>query len=118
MGEKIPVVASDGKQSLTARLEKIRDLQEKKLARKIPSRLIADALIEEGYLSLDAQAKALGLNRSTVWTIMKATQKLGRLNSKTALCILANPSTPVSVRAIIDAMFDTKTVLQAKGNDD
>jgi len=116
--EKIPVVVGDGKQSLTARLEKIRDLHEKKLTRKIPSRLIADALIEEGYLSLDAQAKALGLNRSTVWTIMKTTQKLGRLNSKTARCILANPSTPVSVRAIIDSMVDTETVLQAKGNDD
>ena len=50
---------------------------------------------------------------------MKAKHKLGRLNSKTARCILANPSTPVSVRAIIDAMVDTKTVLQAnEANDD
>lgn len=119
MGEKIPVVIRYRAQSLTSRLEKIRDIQQRQLTRKIPSRLIANALIEEGYLSLDAQAKALGLSRSTVWTIMKATQKLGHLNSKTARCILANPSTPVSVRAIIDATVGTETVLQANdGNDD
>lgn len=58
MGEKIPVVIRYRAQSLTSRLEKIRDIQQRQLTRKIPSRLIANALIEEGYLSLDAQAKA------------------------------------------------------------
>ena len=31
------------------------------------------ALIREGYLTLDAQAAALGLGRSTTWNILRAT---------------------------------------------
>ena len=76
--------------------------------RKVPTRPIANALIKAGYLSLDAQAKALGVSRSTAWTIVNTKQKLGRLNNKTARCILANPNAPASVRAIILTMFDRK----------
>jgi hypothetical protein len=62
---------------------------------------IADALIASGYTSLDKQAKALGLNRSTTWTIVKAKHKLGRLSAKTSRRILANPHLPARVRAVI-----------------
>ena len=55
----------------------------------------------EGYTSLDKQAKALGLHRSTAWTIIKNKHKLGRLNAKTTQSILANSDTPASVRAVI-----------------
>jgi hypothetical protein len=58
-------------------------------------------LVAAGYISLDKQAKALGLNRSTVWTIVKNKHKLGRLNAKTTQLILANPDTPSSVRAVV-----------------
>ena len=44
---------------------------------------ITKALITSGYTSLDRQAKALGLHRSTVWTITKNRHKLGRLSRKT-----------------------------------
>jgi hypothetical protein len=71
--------------------------------RKIPIQLVAEALVKAGYTSLDAQAKALGLHRSTTWTIMKTKHKLGHLNNKTVRCILANPDTPVSVRVVIQA---------------
>jgi len=71
--------------------------------RKIPIQLVAEALVKAGYTSLDAQAKALGLHRSTTWTIMKTKHKLGYLNNKTVRCILANPDTPVSVRVVIQA---------------
>jgi hypothetical protein len=47
---------------------------------------ISEALIADGYTSLNAQAKALGLHRSAAWTIMKAKHKLGRL---TACCVPA-----------------------------
>ena len=60
---------------------------------------IADALIADGYTSLDAQAKALGVHRSTAWTIIKAKHKLGRLHARTTQRILANPETPPAVRA-------------------
>jgi hypothetical protein len=62
---------------------------------------IADALIASGYTSLDEQAKALGINRSTAWTIVKAKHKLGRLSAKTSRRILANPELPARVRAVI-----------------
>jgi len=97
------------RQSLVARLEKVRRLEEiNSPGRKIPIQLIADALIKGGYLSLDAQAKALGLNRSTAWTIMKTKHKLGCLNNKTVRSILAHADTPLSVRVIIRTMLDRK----------
>ena len=69
--------------------------------RTIGLQQIREALIKSGYSKLDQQAKALGVRRSTAWTIVKAKHKLGRLNAKTTKCILANPDTPPSVRAII-----------------
>jgi len=62
---------------------------------------ISDALISSGYTSLDDQAKALGIGRSTAWTITKNKHKLGRLSAKTINRILANPQTPPTVRALL-----------------
>ncbi|MGB8135742.1 MAG: hypothetical protein WCF15_03035 [Pseudolabrys sp.] len=62
---------------------------------------IREALIMSGYSKLDQQAKALGLHRSTAWTIVKAKHKLGRLNAQTTRRILANPDTPPDVRSVI-----------------
>jgi hypothetical protein len=63
---------------------------------------IADALIADGYTTLDSQAKALGIHRATVWTIIKNKHKLGRLNTCTTKRILENPDTPPSVRSVIE----------------
>ena len=57
---------------------------------------ISEALIASGYTTLDDQAKALGINRSTAWTIIKTKHKLGRLSTKTTERILANPATPAA----------------------
>jgi hypothetical protein len=62
---------------------------------------IREALVTSGYTSLDQQAKALGIHRSTTWTIIKNKHKLGRLSAKTTSRILANPETPPSVRAVV-----------------
>jgi hypothetical protein len=62
---------------------------------------ISEALIASGYTKLDAQAKALGLHRSTAWTIIKTKHKLDRLSTKTVKRILANPELPPSVRSVI-----------------
>ena len=63
---------------------------------------ISKALIASGYLTLDAQAKALGVHRNTAWTIVNTKHKLGRLSAKTTQRILANPETPPAVRAVIE----------------
>ena len=62
---------------------------------------IANALIADGYTSLDEQAKALGIHRATAWTIIKRKHKRGRLNSKTTDRMLAHRDLPLSVRSII-----------------
>src|SRR5262249_9066565 len=69
--------------------------------RTVSIQQIAGALVEAGFTSLDEQAKALGLRRSTTWNIIKTKHKLGRLNAKTAQRIFENPETPPTVRAII-----------------
>ena len=62
---------------------------------------IRETLVQSGYTKLDQQAKALGVHRSTAWTIIKTRHKLGRLSAKTTQRILANPDTPPSVRSVI-----------------
>ena len=59
---------------------------------------ISEALIVSGHTSLDEQAKALGINRSTAWTIIKTKHKLGRLSTKTTKRILAIHIAPPFVR--------------------
>jgi len=62
---------------------------------------IANALIADGYTSLDKQAKALGVHRATAWTIVKRKHKVGRLNAKTTERMLAHRDLPLRVRLII-----------------
>ena len=105
MSDKVPIPVSDTAKSVSARLA---STEEQLIAsdRKIPTQLVANALIKAGYVSLDAQAKALGVSRSTAWTIVKAKQKLGCLNNKTVRNILANPDTPASVRETVRTLMD------------
>ena len=100
---KKPLIGAK-RSSLSTRLETLRYLNEissSPLRRPAPLQQIAEALIEAGYKSLDAQAKALGIHRATVWTIITRKHKVGRLNTPTIERILANPDTPPSVRAVI-----------------
>ena len=84
---------------------------------------ISKALIASGYLTLDAQAKALGVHRNTAWTIVNTKHKLGRLSAKTTQRILANPETPagcahryreISDREVKTSLVQRKTELKNK----
>ena len=66
----------------------IKNANEKKTIYSIELQSISEALISSGYTSLDQQAKALGVGRSTAWTITKNKHKLGRLSAKTINRIL------------------------------
>jgi hypothetical protein len=70
----------------------IQDLQRAKISE------IADALVESGLRSLDEQAEALGVSRSTAWTIVKIQFKGTGLIAPTINRILASPNLPHSVR--------------------
>ena len=69
---------------------------------------ISEALISSGHTSLDQQAKALGVGRSTAWTITKNKHKLGRLSAKTINRILINPQTPPAVRVVVQQYLAEK----------
>ena len=90
-----------------ARLKIIRDLNAERSSTQrhykcsTTIQQIADALIADGYRSLDAQAKALGVHRSTARTIVKTKHKLGRLSLKTTNSMLANQKLPPSVRIVV-----------------
>jgi len=92
----------DGKRSsLSVRLKAVRFLNSSSARRTTPVQHIADALVEAGYISLDQQARALGIHRSTTWTIMRTKHKLGYLNAKTTERMLANPKLPPCIRDVL-----------------
>ena len=72
-------------------------------------REIGEALIAAGFCALDEQAEALGLSRSTTWTILKGNYKNSGLSAATLNRILASPHLPPIVRAKIHEYIEEKT---------
>jgi hypothetical protein len=64
-------------------------------------REIGNALITAGIISLDAQAKALGLPRSTAWTILSAEHKGTGISARIICQMLNSEPLPPLVRAKI-----------------
>ncbi len=58
----------------------------------------AEALIAAGYVHLDEQARALGLSRSTTWTIIRAKHKNSGLSALLIKRVLAQPRLPAVAR--------------------
>ena len=61
-------------------------------------REIGEALVAVGYHKLDDQAAALGLSRSTTWTIIKGTHKGSGLTAATLNRMLSAPDLHPLVR--------------------
>jgi predicted DNA-binding transcriptional regulator AlpA len=61
-------------------------------------RELVEAIESAGFLTLDEQAKALGLSRSTVWTIRKAGHKASGLSASIINRMLAAPELPSLAR--------------------
>jgi hypothetical protein len=74
------------------------DVKERQ-ARKI--RQLAHTLVTAGFVSLDEQAKALGLSRSTTWTLLKAHHKNYGLSAVLIKRVLAKPDLDPRVRSLI-----------------
>jgi hypothetical protein len=72
-------------------------------------REIGAALIATGYFTLDKQAKALGVPRSTAWTILKARHKNYGLSGKLIKRMLASQQLPPLVRSKIIEYREEKT---------
>ena len=64
-------------------------------------RNIANALIAAGFYTLEAQARILGIGRSTVWTILRSNHKGSGLSAKVVNRILSMRSMPPLVRKTV-----------------
>jgi hypothetical protein len=71
-------------------------------------REIREALVAEGYVRLDDQAAALGLSRSTTWTIISGTHKSSGLSSAVLNRMLSSPRLTPRVREKIIEYIEEK----------
>src|SRR5439155_24311807 len=71
---------------------------------------VGEALIVDGICVLDQQAKALGLSRSTTWTILKASHKSSGLSAAIINRMLAATQLPPRVRLKIFEYIREKSV--------
>ena len=74
---------------------------ESKLRQSAKLREITAALEADGFIGLDAQATALGLSRSTAWTIVSGSHKHSGLTATTLNRMLASPLLKKRARAKI-----------------
>jgi hypothetical protein len=72
-------------------------------------REIGEAIAAAGLRSLDEQAEALGLSRSTTWTLLRGRHKGSGLSARIIARILAAPDLPLPVRAKILEYLAEKT---------
>jgi hypothetical protein len=63
---------------------------------------LRQALVLAGFYSLDRQALALGLGRSTTWIVLKAGHKSTGLTGSIVRRILGSPELPLNARQIIE----------------
>jgi len=98
------------KRTHSPQLHRPHSMAEMKARQAIKIREIAEALVSEGFDTLDAQARALGLGRSTAWTILKSNHKGSGLSAKIINRVLANRQLPRLVRArILEYVEDKAT---------
>jgi hypothetical protein len=64
-------------------------------------RELAEAVEAAGFVTLNEQAKVLGVARSTAWTIRRASHKASGLSASIINRMLAAPELPLLVRAKI-----------------
>ena len=65
-------------------------------------------LAASGLFTLDEQARALGLSRSTAWAVLKANHKATGLTAATINRMLSSPELPPRVRATILTYVEEK----------
>jgi hypothetical protein len=69
---------------------------------------LRQALLDEGYRSLDQQAAALGLGRSTTWVILQGHHKLSGLRAATLNRMLRSERIPLATKRILEEYIEEK----------
>lgn len=71
-------------------------------------RALGEALIRSGFCTLDQQAVALGLARSTTWTILRGTHKASGLSATIINRMLSTSDLPLLAKHTILEYIDEK----------
>jgi hypothetical protein len=79
-----------------------------KALQRLKIRELRDALVYAGFLTLDAQANALGLRRSTTWAVLKANHKASGLSAAIINRMLESSHLPALARARILEYIEEK----------
>jgi hypothetical protein len=82
---------------------------ELKALQRLKIRKLRDALVNAGLVTLDAQAEALGLRRSTTWAILQANHKASGLSAAIVNRMLESPHLPQTVRATLFEYIEEKS---------
>ena len=76
-------------------------IQDHKARQAIRIKEIGAALAADGFVTVDEQARALGLSRSSAWAVLKADHKASGLTVPTINRMLSSPELPPNVRFTI-----------------
>ena len=82
--------------------------QDHKARQAIRIKELGAALAADGFVTLDEQARALGLSRSTAWAVLQANHKASGLTVPTINRMLSSPELPPSARVTILTYIEEK----------
>ena len=71
-------------------------------------RELRQALVARGFSTLSQQAMALGLSRSTAWSVLKGNHKGSGLSAATIKRMLASPQIPAAAKKILLEYIEQK----------
>jgi hypothetical protein len=84
------------------------NIEESKLRQNVRILDLGAALFESGFITLDEQSTALGLPRSTTWTIVSGNHKASGLSAPIIIRMLSAPHLPELVRIKLLTYVDEK----------
>jgi hypothetical protein len=83
-------------------------IQDHKARQAIRIKELGTALAAAGLFTVDEQARALGLSRSTAWAVLKANHKASGLAAGTINQMLSSPELPPRARVTILTYIEEK----------
>ena len=83
-------------------------IKDHKARQAIRIKELGTPLAAAGLFTVDEQARALGLSRSSAWAVLKATHKATGLTAATINRMLSSPELPPRVRAAILTYVEEK----------
>ena len=83
-------------------------IKDRKARQAIRIKELGAALAADGFVTVDEQARALGLSRSSAWAVLKADHKASGLTVPTINRMLSSPELPPRARVAILTYIEEK----------